>query len=83
MSENLKPYGYVFKSPHFCPRKLGVVIPAPWHFKKNKFDLLETKRAQTILFHELVHFHHMIGTVYGVYSNIMRFTPITTRLLRF
>jgi len=70
------PSSFICKSPSFCPRKFNVRLPSSWYFKRKKITEDEGKDFLKVVFHELSHFHHLLGTTYGVYYYATRFTQL-------
>lgn len=74
--DNLLPSSFICKSPSFCPRKFSVRLPSSWYFKKKAITDYEATDFFRVLFHEISHFHHLLGTTYGVYYYVTSFTQL-------
>jgi len=71
---------FICKSPFFSPRRFNITFPCSWYFGK-KINDEEASDFLRSVFHELVHFHHLLGTTYGVYYYITAFTQLTGSFL--
>ena len=56
-------------------------LPSSWHFKQKAIPDDEAKDFLRVLFHETSHFHHLIGTTYGVYYYVSRFTQLVSTFM--
>lgn len=76
MAEKQEKITYLCKSPSFSLWKLDVTIPCSWYFQKEIIREEESADLLRSLFHEFCHFHHLLGTTYGIYYYIINFTQL-------
>lgn len=67
---------FICKSPSFSPRRFNVTLPLGWYFNKDTQKIEGGMEWILSLFHELAHFHHLLGTTYGVYYYIITFAQL-------
>lgn len=75
LTQSFKDFTFIHRSPSFSMRRFNITLPCSWYFSKEIKNEEATDLLGT-LFHELSHFHHLIGTTYGVYYYIITFTQL-------